>query len=100
MLIFSFPFSQSNVHWFQISVSHRIKQLTQQRTAFKLDVIRIIRALDVNKAHGHDNISVWTIRLCASTAVITLTLTFLNSVTAGTFATEWKKALIVPIHKK
>ena len=61
------------------------------------DVIKI-RALDVNKAHGHDNILVRIIEL-SITAVVAhlLTLIFQNSAAA---VTQWKRARLVPIHKK
>ena len=35
-------------------------------------VIKIIRALDVNKAHGYDNISVRMIKLCRTLSLIHL----------------------------
>ena len=62
------------------------------------DVIKIIRALDVNKAHGHDNILVRIIEL-SITAVVAhlLTLIFQNSAAA---VTQWKRASLFPIHKK
>ena len=28
------------------------------------EILKIIRSLDPNKAHGHDNISIWMIKLC------------------------------------
>ena len=61
------------------------------------DVIKI-RALDVNKAHGHDNILVRIIELSITAAVAhLLTLIFQNSAAA---VTQWKRASLVPIHKK
>ena len=72
----------------------------QSVTFSESDVIKIIKALDVNKAHGHDNISVRIIKLCTNSVAHPLTLIFQNSMAAGTFATQWKRANIVPIHKK
>ena len=72
----------------------------QSITFSESDVIKIIRTLDVNKAHGHDNISVRMIKLCTNSVAHPLTLIFQNSMAAGTFATQWKRANIVPIHKK
>ena len=72
----------------------------QSITFSESDVIKIIRALDVNKAHGHDNISVRMIKLCNNSVAHPLTLIFQNSMAAGTFATQWKRANIVPINKK
>ena len=60
----------------------------------------MIRALDVSKVHGHDNISVRIIKLCTNSVAHSLTLIFQSSMAAGTFATQWKRANIGPIHKK
>ena len=56
--------------------------------------------MDVNKARGHDNISVRMIKLCTNSVAHPLTLIFRNSMAAGTFATQWKRANIVPLHEK
>ena len=40
------------------------------------DAIKIMRTLNVNKAHGYDNISVRIIRLCSNSVVYPLTLIF------------------------
>ena len=56
--------------------------------------------MDVNKAHGYDNIWVKMIKLCTNSVAHPLTLIIQNSLSAGTFTTQWKKANIVPIHKK
>ena len=66
----------------------------------KSDVIKLSKALDVSKAHGHDGISVKIIKICADSISHPLTLIFQNSLVAGIFASDWKKANIVPIHKK
>ena len=66
----------------------------------KIDFIKLIKALDVSKAHGHDGISVKMIKICADPIAHPLTLIFQNSLVAGIFANDWKKANIVPIHKK
>ena len=50
------------------------------------DVIKIIRALHVNKAHGYDNISVRMIKLCTNSVTHPLTLIFQNSMATGIFA--------------
>ena len=64
----------------------------------KSDVIKLIKALDVSKAHGHDGISVKMIKICGGSIAHPLTLIFQNSVAAGIFANDWKKANIVPVH--
>ena len=66
----------------------------------KSDIIKLIKALDISKAHGHDGISVKMITTCADSIAHPLTLIFQNSLVAGIFANDWKKAKIVLIHKK
>ena len=51
------------------------------------DIIKIIRALDINKVHGHDNISVRMIKFCANAFAHPLTLTSQKSQGAGIFTT-------------
>ena len=63
-------------------------------------VIKIIRALDINKAHGPDNTLVRRIKLRINSVAHPLTLIFRNSLAAGTFTTQWKTVNIVLIHKK
>ena len=81
---------------FTYMTEERIQSLTFSES----DVIQIIRTLDVNKAHGHDNILVRMIKLCINSVAHPLTLIFQNSMAAGTFPTQWKRGNIVPIHKK
>ena len=64
----------------------------------KSDRIKLIKALDVSKAHGRDGISVKMIKICADSIAYPLTLIFQNSLVAGIFANVWKKANTVPIH--
>ena len=72
----------------------------QSITFSESDVIKRIRALDVNKVNGHDNTLVRMVKLCTNYVAHSLTSIFQNSMAAGTFATQWKRANIVPIHKK
>ena len=66
--------------------------MTEERiqliTCSESDVVKIIRAVDVNKALDHDNISVRMIKLCTNSVAPPLTLIFQNSMAAGTFATQ------------
>ena len=80
---------------------YHIRQRTISKLCFgKSDVIKLIKALEVSKAHGHDRISVKMIKICADSIAHSLTLIFQNSIVAGIFTNDWKKANIVPIHKK
>ena len=66
--------------------------MTEERiqliTCSESNVVKIIRAVDVNKALDHDNISVRMIKLCTNSVAHPLTLIFQNSMAAGTFATQ------------
>ena len=54
------------------------------------DILKIIRALDINKARGHDNISTRMIKICDSSVVKPLPIKFRNSLNSGTFQTTRK----------
>ena len=64
------------------------------------DIAKIIQNLDPNKAHGHDNISIRMLKICGSFIYKPLELIFKECIETGVFPCEWKKANIVPIHKK
>ena len=64
------------------------------------DIIKIIRTLNVNKALGHDNISIRMIKICDEALVKPLSLIFTNCLETCTFPDLWKKSNIIPIHKE
>ena len=64
------------------------------------DILKIIKNLDPNKAHGHDMISIWMIKICDASICKPLKLIFRSCFENGKFPTEWKKANVVPAHKK
>ena len=80
--------------------TYMTEEQIQSITFSESDVIKRIRALDVNKVNGHDNTLVRMVKLCTNYVAHSLTSIFQNSMAAGTFATQWKRANIVPIHKK
>ena len=63
-------------------------------------ILNILRTLNVNKAHGPDDISVNMIKLCENELVIPLKLIFKNILETGIFPDQWKKANVTPVHKK
>ena len=63
-------------------------------------ILSIIRSLNPDKAHGWDDISVRMIKLCDVALVFPLKLIFENCLRQGVFPEMWKKANVVPIHKK
>ena len=44
------------------------------------DILKIIRSLDINKAHGHDEISIRMLKICDDAIDETLKVLFVNSV--------------------
>ena len=65
-----------------------------------VDILKIIKSLNVNKAHGHDDISIRMIKLCGQPIVKPLSIIFKNCIGYGIFPDIWKKSNIIPVHKK
>ena len=64
------------------------------------DVLKIIKSLNINKAHGHDDISITLLQNSVAEVVKPLSLIFKNCIQYRIFPNLWKKSNIVPIHKK
>ena len=64
------------------------------------DIVKIIRSLGPNKAHGHDEITIRMIKMRASSVAKPLAILFRNCLESECFPKEWKKANVVPAHKK
>ena len=63
-------------------------------------VLTIIRSLDLNKAHGCDNLSISMRKICDAAIVNPLCLIYKKCLPVGTFTQIWKKVNVLPIHKK
>ena len=64
---------------------------TLTRVTFKNeDVLEIIRSLNVNKAHGHDDISIILLKICDA-EVMKLSLLFKDCAQCGVFPNLCKK---------
>ena len=63
-------------------------------------VRKLIRSLDSKKAHGCDEISIMMIKICDSLIVEPLCLIFEKCLATGVYPSIWKKANIIPVHKK
>ena len=63
-------------------------------------ILKIINALNINKAHGHDGISIWMIKLCRKSSAKPLCMIFNNCIDTGTFPDIWKRSNIMPVHRK
>ena len=64
------------------------------------DILKIIRSLDINKAHGHDDISVRMVKICDDSMKKPLSIIYKNCIKTGMYPNVWKKSNIVPVHKK
>ena len=64
------------------------------------DIAKIVRLLDPNKAHVHDEITIRMIKMCASSIAKPLAILLRNCLESEHFPKEWKKANVVPVHKK
>ena len=64
------------------------------------DMLKIIQNLNPNKAHGHDKISIWMLKLCTDSLCRTLELISKDCLANGIFQSDWKKGNIVPVYKK
>ena len=64
------------------------------------ELIKIIRTLNINKAHGHDDISIRMIKICDKSLIKPLTLLFKTSIRSSHYPDIWKKSNIIPVHKK
>ena len=64
------------------------------------DILAIIKTLDPNKAHGYDNISIKMIKICSQSLTLPLKIIFEHCLKKGKFPEIWKKANVVPVHKR
>ena len=63
-------------------------------------ITKHIRSLNINKAHGHDNIPVRVLKICDSSISLPLRIIYMNCIKKGYFPKQWKKANVIPIFKK
>ena len=64
------------------------------------EILKIIRALNIHKAHGHDDISIRMIKICDISLLKPLIILFQNSTKSSHYPDIWKKSNIIPVHKK
>ena len=81
-----------------------LNYLTADRLShFDIDIKEIkdlIKVIKINKAHGHDDISVQMIKLCGDDICLPLLLIFKNILHTGLYPNQWKLANVTPVHKK
>ena len=59
-----------------------------------------MRVLNINKTHGHDEISIRMIKIGDEALVKPLSLIYNNCIDTGVFPDIWKKSNIVPVYKR
>ena len=64
------------------------------------DILKIIQNLNPNKAHGRDKISMAMINICGKSLCKALEMIFKSCIKKGEYPSKWKKANVVPVHKK
>ena len=60
----------------------------------------MIHSLNINKTHGYNNLSIRLLKICDSSIVKPLSITFKNCLQSSSFPNNWKNSNVVPIHKK
>ena len=63
-------------------------------------IYKITKALYINETHAHNEISIRMLKLCDGSIVKPLDIIFNNCKFKKTFPSLWKKANVVPVHKK
>ena len=63
-------------------------------------ILKILRALYIYKAHGHNGISIKMLKLCDKSITTPVSILFQNCIDTRTFPDTWKKSHIVPVWKK
>ena len=66
----------------------------------KGDILKLIRSLNVNKANGHDNISIRMLKICDFVLVEPLSLIYKYCINSAGFPDIWKRSHIIPTYKK
>ena len=69
-------------------------------TISQMQILDIIKNLNVNKAHGPDNISGRMIELCEDSIALPLSIIVNNIINTGISPAIWKSANVIPVHKK
>ena len=59
-----------------------------------------MRVLNIDKTHGHDEISIRMIKICDEALVKPLSLIYNNCIDTGVFPDIWKKSNTVPVYKR
>ena len=78
-----------------------LTDLRLENLEFNEDKIKsLINSLNINKAHGWDDVSTRMVRICGKSLVKPLCSIFNLSLQSGIFPSQWKKGNVVPVYKK
>ena len=77
-----------------------INEVNLTDTGLTKKILELIDGLNVNKAHGHDGLSIRMLKMCGISISKPLTKIFRNCLTTGYFPQTWKIGNVIPIHKK
>ena len=80
--------------------SYRTNSRINSFHATENDILLILKSLDSTKARGCDNLSVRMIKICNESITIPLKIIFDESLKNSVFPEIWKRANVVPLHKK
>ena len=64
------------------------------------EILKLIRQLNINKAHGCDELSIKMIKLCDNTSAFRSVSVYQKCLATGTYSQIWKMANVLLIHKK
>lgn len=81
---------------FKMKVNELIENINMNEDS----ITGIAKNLKPNKSNGWDNLSIRIIKICGQSIPYPLKLIFIDSLRGGIFLEFWKKANIVPVHKK
>ena len=81
---------------FILKTNHKLSKVNFSEN----EILSIIRALNVNKDHGCDNISIRMIKICDEVISPPLLIIFETALRTGIYPNLWKKSNVIPIHKK
>ena len=85
---------------------HQTIALLSHRQQIKLYYFQISQntksnhSLDLNKAHGHDGVSVRMLKFSWQSIIKRFLIIFGKCLKLGTFPDDWKKGNVVPVHKQ
>ena len=82
------------------SFKSRPTSMLQNLAIDREKILKIIRALNSNKAHGCDEVSIAMIKICDSSIVEPLCMIYGECMKKEIHPSLWKRVNVIPVHKK